>query len=478
MGGLIAGRARQIESLMGVQVIKDLQDMNVVDDGPDNRFGAEVVPAEGATIEGFFKQGFIYNVEARGFDENLPSTTRPLTSTFSDTGDQNIAKWNLEPIFVYAQIDIPGPTEHLNKLGNKAFLNVLNTQVSSMMTVRSMEMKRYWWSSGEARLATCSDTAASGTSSVQVKRSDAASGYKYSGERGGRWCRPGRVGVWINPQTGARVGSRAYKVRSVDAQPAYGYDRLNFTMALDADITPGMLFVPGDYDGNAYRKEPNGALNIYDDGTVESNHLGVDREDFKEAGLYPELIFGVAAAEGTVAHFQKWTDGLTERVVDMYHQATGETNVTFYARREVLRELTWQDEIRESLPGGTGLPSERMTRTNQAGGRGPGNFSGGAKSFVFYHDDVQVSFAQDAEAPPNGALGKAAGYLKKYIFEPWHAEDGFGSTVNGAKAFYTDPKKDMKRWRYREMENAMSERPFAACRIDNILTQQDVTPIR
>lgn len=472
------GRVRQLEAFLSQTVPKTIEDTNVVPMGVEAALGVKVQTAKSPSIKGMFAHGFMHNVMHLGYGETIPGTTNQLSSTVTHVGDKQLNEWELLPCWEYAGIDLPGPVMRLAELGSDAPMDLLAAAAADMMEVRKLERIRQLWGDGSGKLATIQAAASSGDVSLLVRRVDMTDpGYKYAHERGAKYFRPGRLFGVVNPATGARVGTAAHVVVSVDSQSSAGVDRVNFSPPLSADITPGMVLVPATYNALAYEREPNGFENIFDPGFVEPIHMGVDRRDCPEAGLYPELIFGTTGAEGDVTHFQVWTAGLLRRIHRAFSITTGEKKIDWVTRSGTKDELAYRSELRES-EAGNNVPSELMSRANQGGGQGTAQFYDGVAKYSFMDEDVTVSFVVDNEgAPPNRALGIAPGYLERWNFDAFHALEGYSKALGGG-AVQTSPTIDNWRKNYRGSSNLMSRRPFAAARIDNILHTDDVLPVR
>lgn len=468
------GRVRQLEAFLSTTIVQELRDTNLVPSGIEEAIGVKVEKATTASIKGRFSHGFMWAHEARGYSAVMPSTVRRLSASITDEADKQIDTWELTPAWYYDGIQLPGPLLRLNELGDSNAIDLVTTAADDMMSVREIECIRRLWGDGSARLATVQAVANSGASSFRVKHVDMTTNYRYSGERGAKFLRPGRYVRIVNPATGAVVGSQSYKILGAQ-QDGVGYDTVRVYPALDTGLTPGMILVPGDYDANAYGQESNGFANIFDPGLVEQVHLGIDRSQCPEAGMYAELDFTTAVGEGDPAHFQQMVPGLLRRQHRIFNQATGEREIIWILRGATKDELAWRSELRASVDGDY-QPSSLMAQANQGGAMGQGKFYDGVAKYTFLDEDLKVSFVVDNEgAPPNEALGVIPGNVVRKVFE----EPGpLDPPLNSANARRPTTNIDVNARYYRGSENVMSPQPWKSARIRQLLTTDERLPIR
>lgn len=454
---------------------EDLEALNVAPDSLHAKIGIQRKPAKGAKIQGLWRDGYLFNSEYRGYNETMPNTARDLSASTSADSDFDVRPWTLEPCFAYAGNRALGPMLALSKLGGDAPMDAWADAMQNTLEVRAMERDRILFGDSTGTLGTVQATASSGAGSVRIKRHDVAN-LRYAGERGAYPnIRKGRFVVFINPATGLRIGSKAYKIRDVAQQADNGYDVIYLTSTLDADVAAGARMVPGDYNANVWRKEPNGINNIIDTGQNFESLMGVSRTDFEKAGLLAEMEFAPTTAEGVAGHLVKLMHGEFARILDIWHAATGKSMITILGRKTLLRELTWKDEIREAADGNES-PSELMARANQGGGRGVALHHGGSKGFEFYHDAVQVKLVPTVQAPPGELVGIIPSNFVEYEFEGWDILDGAHEGIGG-KGVRPTSNKDVVDTYWRSMENLMCTRPFESLRMKQRLTEEDVIPL-
>ncbi len=469
------GRVRQLEAFLSTTVVQELRDTNLMPSGIEEAIGVKVEKAKTASIKGRFSHGFMWAHEARGYNAVMPSTVRRLSASITDEADKQIDTWELTPAWFYDGISLPGPLLHLNELGDSNAIDLVTTAADDMMNVREIEAMRRLWGDGSARLCTIQAVANSGAATFRVKHVNMTAGapaFSQSGERGAKWLRPGRYVTIVNPATGAVVCSG--KILGAQ-QDGVGYDTVRIYPALSANLTPGMILVPGDYDANAYGQESNGFANIFDPALVEQVHLGIDRSQCPEAGMYSELDFTSSGASGVAEYFVQFIPGLLRRIHRIFNQATGEREILWLLRGATKDELAWRSELRASVDGDY-APSSLMAQANQGGAMGQGKFYDGVAKYTFMDEDVKVSFVVDNEcAPPNEALGLIPGNVTRFVFEETSPLD---PPLNSSTARRADTTKDVNSRYYRGSENVMSKQPWKSARIRQLLTTDERMPIR
>lgn len=467
--------ARSIMQLLRAEVPKDLENFNVEHPGPEERYGAQTVTVRGPHSEIEVIRGHRYNSGWRAESEDLPSDEPVTGASTTNRLDMDVSNGQLDPCFCYAQMTLGGQLLVLNKITKDRFASILDTYVQDMADVRARERNREWWGKGTGELAVAQNEVAATGTTVRLRRDDQSANFRYAGSPGARFMYKDSTFVII--RNGVKVGTYGYIVTgNPRVQVADGYDEIDFSPGIEAGqkILPGDILVRGDTNGNSFNREPDGFGNIFQDGRVELNRLGISLTDFPEMGTLPEMYFEPTGAEGSASHYQYLTPGLMHRVLSLFDQVTGKTELIGCARREVLDELPWENELRNDQD-----PSQKsslMGQANQGGGRGPGMFSGGVKTYKQFHPDVNVTWVPDKWAPFSELLLLTPRELEVHMFEKWHAEPGFLSLMpNG---FYPSSNRDSYRARYRMALNVVHRRPFQSARIPRVRCQIDAWGVR
>lgn len=302
-----------------------------------------------------------------------------------------------------------------------AGLDLLSYRLEDLQHAKQREANRIHWGDGSGVRAKVQAAASANATSVKVKRFD-LSGNRYAGEAGAQT-------LWQNvPIRFLRGGSSITdsKTHILTRNPTVGagagYDTIHLdsglgaALAEDDEVTLGWDYV------NTYGEEPNGILNMHDDGRYYPYYKGVSRASYPGYGQEPVCRLTTSVAEGSAGHLQQLTPKLMWRFGELLYETTGQSDWQFVARPNVWAELPWGGQLHGAGGGvdaeGAAIPVPTESQMVGLGGMS-GKFAGGVSMYTQNYSSITADHVSDLWCTPNRVSAMRVGNLKRYVWEDW-----------------------------------------------------------
>ena len=254
------------------------------------------------------KQGHIYPLAFQRSDPASIISNRPNVDGVEMRPMQEHFESTLQYARQYASIVVDNDVSAVMEAGQlPGYLSML---MEDLVHAKTREDARVVYGDGTGVRAVVQATAAIGAGTLRLKRFDLA-GERYAHRRGADYC-------WLNvPMAGYRAGVAITDPFIQVAHPrvavAAGYDEIDITPGLSAELLEDDELVFEDDNVVTYGEEPGGLAIMHDDGAEFPIWRGVVRSAYPGWGPDSDTISTSAVAEIGAGHFRQFTTDLLWR---------------------------------------------------------------------------------------------------------------------------------------------------------------------